>query len=103
MLNCSEYGGILYWLDEKKQNFVKAFEERTGALVYHMIESHTGFGVLLTMLYVTKYEEEWERDQRQMVEDGYICAYVENLTDPLFSEIGGVMVKPMNGGVIRVA
>lgn len=103
VLNCSEYGGILYWLSADKEALVREFERWSGGLVYHLIENHTDIGTMVTMLYVSKYEEEWEMERIDLAEDGFSCAYVENLTYPDCSEGGGVMVKPMNGGVIRVA
>lgn len=103
VLNCSEYGGILYWLDEEKRKLVERFEQRTGGMVYHLIESVTTIGTMLTMLYVSKNESEWESDREEMTADGYVVAYVENVTYPDCSELGWVVVKPQFGGVVRVA
>lgn len=102
-INFSEFNlGILYWADEKQMQYVKAFEEKYDCIVYHLIHDITSIGELLTMLYVSKNEEEWEED-RGNLKKGYAYAYVENITDELCSEIGGVMIQQKNGGVIRTA
>lgn len=103
VLNCSEFGGILYWLDEEKQTLVEQFEQRTGGMVYHLIESATTIGTMLTMLYVSKDASEWEQDRAELMADGCAVAYVENITYPDCSEGGGVVVKPQFGGVVRTA
>lgn len=103
VLNCSEFGGILYWLDEKKIKLVEEMEARTGGIVYHVIENHTEVGTMLTMLYVSKYPSEWWADRNDMMKEGYAFAYVENLDCPDFSEFGGVIIKPQFGGLARMA
>lgn len=103
-LNCSEYGmGILYWLSDEDAAYVRAMEEKSGCLVYHVIKSKTTLGTMLTMLYVSKDMEEWELDKEDLKSEGYACAYVENLDDEYCSEYGGVIVQPINGGVRRTA
>jgi DNA-dependent RNA polymerase auxiliary subunit epsilon len=101
-LNQSECGGILYWMDEKGKAIVKAFEQEYGGVVYHAIKSITEIGDMLTLLYVSANTEEWEQDRNDLKEDGYAIAFVENLTDPDLSELGGVVVKPRFGGVSRL-
>lgn len=110
-LNCSEFGGILYWLDDEAKAAVEAFQNKTGYLVYHVIKSRTDFGVLLTYLYISSYEEEWEQnlnDLKNLQEfdqgvKGYaVSAYVENLTYPDCSEFGSVVIRPNIGGVQRL-
>ena len=103
-LNCSENGmGALFWLSDEDAKYVRAMEEKTDCLVYHVVKSVTQFGTLLTMLYVSKDEEEWERDKEELKSEGYACAYVENLDDEYCSEFGGVIVQPIFGGVRRIA
>ena len=101
-LNMSEYGGVLFWLSDKEQAVVEAFEEKWDALVYHVIHNYTELGEMLTLLYVSNCEEEWEYD-RMDLEEGYPLAYVENLDDPFLSEIGSVGVESRIGGLIRTA
>jgi len=101
-LNLSENGGFLYWLDESQQKIVNEFEKEYNAVVYHIIHSFTEFGELLSMLYVSDYEEEWENDNND-IRDGYALSYVKNLTDDFCSEFGSIGVKPSIGGLIRTA
>lgn len=99
-LNLSECQGMLYWLTDKQQQVVKAFEQKYNSVVYHVIHTFTEFGELLTLLYVSDYEDEWEYDNDDL-EQGYPCAYVVNLDDDICSEFGGIGIRPVNGGLIR--
>lgn len=49
--------------DDEELKLVQKFEKEHGGLVYHLIFNVTNFGVLLTLLYVSPYEEEWEQDR----------------------------------------
>jgi len=97
-LNLSENGGILFWLDEKQEAEVRAFEAKREAVVYHVIHSYTEFGELLAMLYVSKSSHEWEYD-REDLKQGYPYAYVKNFSGG--SEIGVIGIKSQNGGLVR--
>ena len=105
----SPLGGILYWVknDDRYISAIKKFEDKTGCLVYHCTHEYTDFGECLTMLYVSKYEEEWPMDRELLKEDnseGFVqFAYVENLSEPVFSEFGTVAVTNVSGGLIRTA
>lgn len=102
IVNLSEGYGALYWLDEKQQEYVTAFEKKYNAVVYHVIHNKTEFGELLAFLYVSDSIEEWGYDNDDLNE-GYACAYVENLDEPAFSEFGSIGIKPQFGGVVRTA
>lgn len=102
-INVSHNGmGILFWADEEEQALIKAFEEKHNAVVYHAIRSHTEFGELLSLLYVSQNEEEWKFDRADL-KGGYPIAYVANITDEWCSELGYIGVAPMFGGVKRTA
>ncbi len=94
-------GGILFWLDEVQQKIVDDFQERTGSIVYHVIESFTDFGEMLSLLYVSKEVEEWEIDKADL-EDSIVFAYVYNVDAPEFSEYGSIGIKEVIGGLVRV-
>ena len=102
LLNQSELGGILYWVEGEMEKKIHEWEEKTGNLVYHVIHDYTEFGELLSLLYVSQYEEEWETD-REDIQDGYALAYVMNLTDDWCSEYGSIGIRPQWGGVVRTA
>lgn len=98
----SEIAGFLYELDKDEQRIVNEFESENGGLVYHVIRSDTGVGVLYSLLYVGTTAEEWEMDHED-IENGICLAYVYNQTVPEFSEYGSIGVRPMNGGIVRTA
>lgn len=90
-------------LSEQKKNQVRQFEKEYGYLVYYLIDSYTLIGRMLSYLYVSSNEEEWEQD-RQDLKDGCPIVYVENVDDKfIFSEFGSIGIELRNGGVIRTA
>ena len=100
LVNKSEHGGILYWLDENEQEMVKEFEEKYGALVYHIIHNYTSFGELYAFLYVSKNKDEWDYDNDDLNHN--IClAYVKNLDEDTYSEFGSIGIKSQFGGLVR--
>jgi hypothetical protein len=95
-------GGLYEFGDNDELNAkIKEFEKEYSALVYHVIHTYTQFGELYNFLYVSDYDEEWEMDNADIT-DGYVVAYVWNKSDELCSEIGGIAVRELFGGLIRV-
>ena len=85
------------WLD-----LVRKVEEDYDIRVYHISHCYTSFGELLNLLYVTSYEEEWEKDWYDL-EENCPFSYVINLDEPSFSEFGAIGIRIAGGGIIRVA
>ena len=100
VINVSEHGGILFWLDDEQQEMVKRFEEKYNAVVYHVIHNYTEFGELYSLLYVSQHEQEWDYDKDDIKHDIALC-YVVNKDEENFSEFGSIGIKPLFGGVIR--
>ena len=100
VINVSEHGGILFWLDDEQQEMVKQFEEKYNAVVYHVIHNYTEFGELYSLLYVSQHEQEWDYDKDDIKHDIALC-YVVNKDEENFSEFGSIGIKPQFGGVIR--
>lgn len=99
-VNVSENGGFLYWLNDEQKALVEAFEEKYHALVYHVIRSLTSVGEILSYLYVSDSDEEWEFD-REDIRNGITLAYAENVSDRWCSEFGSIGIEPSIGGLIR--
>ena len=99
-LNVSEHMGTLFWLKEGEEKVIREIEERYGIFVYHCIRSYTQMGILLSCLYVSSSEEEWEMERADL-EGNRPLAYVYNADFPEFSEFGGIRIKQQFGGVIR--
>ena len=97
----SEGIGALYECNDKEKEIIKAFEENTGGLVYHLIHNKFEFGECYTILYVSKYRDEWKMDIEDL-KDGYAMAYVKNIDNDTFSEFGSVAIKSNIGGLIRI-
>lgn len=104
-LNESEGAGILYWLNDEEQEMVRKFEEEYDALVYHVIHSLTNIGEMYALLYVSDHPDEWDMDNEDLQggRDVYPIAYVINKDYPDCSELGGIGVRKINGGLMRIA
>lgn len=88
--------------DPRYAKAVKQFEsEFRDCMVYHVIETRTHFGLMLSMLYVGPDEDEWEGQRL----DGHdIIAYVFNVDEPDCSDIGYIRVDGFggSGALVRV-
>lgn len=80
------------------------FEKEYNSLVYLILITHSNFGTLYDMLYVSHNDEEWEFD-RDELEQGYAYVNCVNADDPMLSEIGEIGFKYDNvcGGIYRSA
>lgn len=97
----SDTTGFIRELNGKEINMVKEWESDTGNVVYHLIENIAPFGANLSFLYVSKFEDEWYMDCRDLL-DCLPIVYVENLTFPDCSEYGSISIyKALTGGLIR--
>ena len=96
--------GILYYVtnNEEITNAIKEFEEKHQAKVYHVILTPLIYGRMLSLLYVSQYTEEWQRDRNELSE-GLPLAYCINLDNEVTSEFGGIQIEKANGGITRTA
>ena len=103
----SPLGGILIWVKENPEyaELIRKLEEEKEIMVYHATHEFTPFGETLSLLYVTKYENDWKYDRKDLEGEGdkYPLAYVVNLSEPAFSEFGTIGIREVSGGLIRVA
>lgn len=102
IVNMSENGGFLYWLDSDQQEMVANFEAEHNAIVYHVIHSYTQFGEMYALLYVSDDEDEWDYDKDD-IKCGCAIAYVKNVTDDMCSEFGSIGIRAQFGGLVRTA
>ena len=102
------FDGILYWISNNKdyERLVEEFEKEYNALVYHAQLVRLDFGLCLSMLFVSQYQDEWEMERNDLINSHngimYPYAYVANLSEPEFSEIGRIGIIRKNGGISRV-
>ena len=88
---------ILYWLNDKEQEFVKGLEKVYDVMVYHVIKTYTrDLGEVLDLLYVDEYENCWD-EEKEGIKEGYVRSY----TVSPFCESGDICVESKNGGLIR--
>ena len=100
IVNCSQFG-VLFWLNDDQEKRVAEFEKESGNLVYHMIRTdYVELGRMLTLLYVSPYMDEWERDEAEL-NAGEPLAYVVNCDDEIYSEYGCVGIQNYAGALRR--
>lgn len=96
------FKAILYWVsnEDKYVELIDHFEMEHNALVYHAQLTHTEFGDLLSLFYVSQYENGWKQDKMDII-DQEAMVYVANLDDELLSEFGYIGIESTQGGVMR--
>ena len=94
----SEFGGILYFLNDAAKEAVAAAKER-GLLPYHVVRTQTEIGDMYAVLYVSTDRNAWSYERRDNA-SGYIDAFVKNGD---IEEYGPIGVDPCNGGLKRTA
>lgn len=84
--------------------YKEEFEKEYHCLVYLILITHSQFGTLYDMLYVSRNEEEWEMDIDEL-KQGYSYVNCVNASDPMLSEIGEIGFKydSVCGGIYRSA
>ena len=99
VVSLSERIGYLFWATEY-EDIIKSFEEKTGCLAYHLIYSETVYGRILSVLFVSKYVDDWEYED-ELLQACVPCAWCYNLDNPEYTESGSIYIKPNIGGLIR--
>ena len=92
----ADTGAMVTCVDVNEEK-IKAFEWRTGSLVYHVQLLHTDIGDMYSFLYVSNNPEEWEGDRLDLVHN-QCFVYVWNGD---IEEYGTIGIKPSMGGVVR--
>ena len=102
--------GLLYTAEPAIREQAKKLEEKYDALVWHAIKGTYIFGGTdrMEMVVYLMVTEDDIRDNNISLEHAdtscYYCfGFVENRTEPMFSESGDCLVSPVNGGLRRVA
>lgn len=79
-------------------------EEEGGAKVYMVTISHTEFGTVADLWFVSPSEDEsWDKDFEACAKKGYAYVHCVNLDDPMMSDYGdiGFAVSKVCGGIKR--
>lgn len=71
-----------------------------GLLPYHVIYSRLPYGDMLNVLFVSKWEDDWEIEERVITKGGCYC-YVYNLSDSSLSEYGSIGIANIGGILVR--
>ena len=97
---CSE-NTYLRAANEKELKMIEQYEEKFGALVYHIIHSDgiLGFGETYEMLNVSPYREDWSYE-RATIKNGTPICRSENITMPDYSESGRIGLHTLANGVL---
>ena len=105
------FGGFYIGEDNEPKLYAKLqeWQKATGNLVYAVTHEIMEFGECYSFLIVPNFQEMDEDEanyeiemMRDDVKDGYVFAYVWNVTDDWCSEYGTIVVKSFGGGIRRV-
>lgn len=91
--------GKYYPLDDQLKEDIRRFEQEHDATVFLVVRMATMYGTLDSLLFVGKYDEEWELS-REDLEDGYAMSYTINRDYPECSEMGSISFRVTREGVI---
>lgn len=94
--------GRLCRIDDQTRKELLDWQIQTGNLVYHVIHNVFQFGECLSILFVSKYEDEWECERIDL-ENGVPLVYVRNIDDDWRSEYGSIRIKLWNHAIVRTA
>lgn len=94
------FSGVLFWLDDNEKQFINNWQKETGNLAYHVIKANTEIGIMYSILYVSKHEDEWVMDKEDILE-GVALAYCGIGLDNDFFEYGSIGISPTIGGLRR--
>ena len=95
--------GALKLATQHQMEEIQAFEREYESTVYHAIRSMTSFGEMLSLLFVSDYDEEWEMD-RECLSEKFPFVQVINEDNPCCSEMGDIQIDQLpNGSLIRIA
>lgn len=93
------YTGVVKCFDRKWREEIEKFELKRNALVYLALVNITPYGEMLSMLYVSSHEEEWEYEGPT---EDCVAAYVYNF-DMGEGEFGDIFLTSNEGVLIRKA
>ncbi len=94
-------GNISFMIKDTIRDMIKQYEQKNNAYVYHCIYCETEFGILYNLLYVSKYEDDWEYDLEDL-KNGVASARVINESAPDLSDSGDIGIKPLFGTLKRI-
>lgn len=97
------YAGFYVDQEPEIYNKMKELEEEHGFLVYALTHEITDMGETWSMLCVPKSAEGVEDLLGRFNQNEYyVLAYVWNKSNPIFSELGDIVVKSFGGGLKRI-
>ena len=95
LCNNEEYRPV----DEETAEEIRGFEREHDATVFLAVRMFTVIADLDALLFVGKYEEEWESQQNDL-KDGYAMSYCINRDYPDCSEMGDIAFRITKDGAI---
>lgn len=98
---CSRPHGDYRLLTDAEAEKVKAFEQKSGDMVYLVTRAVTLYGVLDSYFFVSKKPSSWDYERDGLDKD-YAFVYCENQKNPELSEFGDIrFAHTKSRGIVR--
>ncbi|MBO1122353.1 hypothetical protein [Enterococcus casseliflavus] len=90
----------IFSITDQQKKIIEKYEKRFGFMVFHVIETNTKHGLLLTLLHVSQHEFEWEQDRKELEEDKVMLCFTVNIDFEDYSEFTWCCFNEVGGGLL---
>lgn len=90
----------VYSITDQQKKIIAKYEKKYGFIVFHVIETNTKHGLLLTLLHVSQHEFEWEQDRKELKEDKVMLCFTVNIDFEDYSEFTWCCFNEVGGGLL---
>lgn len=90
----------IFSITDQQKKIIAKYEKKYGFIVFHVIETNTKHGLLLTLLHVSQHEFEWEQDRKELEEDKVMLCFTVNIDFEDYSEFTWCCFNEVGGGLL---
>lgn len=90
----------IYSVTDQQKKIIEKYEKRYGFIVFHVIETRTEHGLLLTLLQVSPHEFEWASDRKELQEEKMMLCFTVNIDYEEYSEFAWCCFSEVGGGLL---
>ncbi|MGM0318808.1 MULTISPECIES: hypothetical protein [unclassified Enterococcus] len=91
---------VIHSVTDQQKKIIDNYEKKYGFIVFHIIETSTKHGLLLTLLQVSPHEFEWENDREELQEQKIMLCFTVNVDYEEYSEFSWCCFNELGGGLL---